>query len=134
MQGIKNYIPFISFWILNSTLILLASVILPKNFELGSSTIPVSLAHFWSGAWLTFVVWMSKPILTRLGVKLQGSFQLFVYYWFTNSVVIWILARFAEYSGFGISKFYWAVILGFIVNLAQWNLWQVLKRFKIVSS
>jgi len=127
----KDSIPFVSFWLLNSFLFFLASVILPKNFELGSSTIPVSLAHFWSGAWLTFVVWMSKPVFSKVGVKPQRGFLTFIFYWLANSVVIWVLARLAEYTGLEISKFYWAVILGFIVNLAQWNLWQVLRKYKL---
>jgi len=133
MKGIKTYIPFVSFWLLNSIFFYLASILRPQNFELGTATIPENIAFLWAGAWLTFIVLTSRYILANLGVKLKERALTFLYYWGANSVVIWVLARLAEYSGFGISRFYWAITLGFVVNVAQWGLWQVLKSYKLLK-
>ena len=132
MNGFKKYIPYVSFWLLNSALIYITNILRPQNFELGTATIPKNVAFLWAGAWLTFIVLTSRYILANLGVKLKERALTFLYYWGANSVVIWVLARLAEYSGFGISRFYWAIALGFVVNVAQWGLWQVLKSYKLL--
>ncbi len=131
MQEVKRYIPYIIFWLANSTIFYLSSLILPRNFELGSATIPENLAFLWVGAWLTFIVWFSKPVITQIGLKLEGEAQNFIFYWASNSITIWILARVAEFSGFGISRFFWAIILGLVMNTIQWGLWQILKNYKL---
>lgn len=132
MQEIKKSIPYISFWILNSSIFYLGSIVFPKNIELGTFRVPENLAPFWAGALLTFIVWFSKPIVVQLGFKPQGEIQAFLYYAVANSVTLWILARFAEFSGFGISRFYWAIGLGLVINLLQMGFWQFFKKYNLV--
>ena len=133
MRELKKYLPFLSFFVLNSIVIYLASFLRPSSFELGSATVPENIAALWAGALLTFIVWVSKPIIESFGIKPQGTALKFLFYWLANSAVIWVLARFAEVSGLGISRFYWAIVLGFTLNIAQWSLWQILKPQKAVS-
>lgn len=130
----KKYLPFVSFWLLNSLLLYLAAMFLPQYFELGTATVPETKAIFWSGLLLTTIVWLSKPVADGLGLKLEGNTKMFLYYWLVNSSAIWILARVAEYSGLGISAFYWAIVFGVFANLGQWIIWQVLKSYNLIGS
>ena len=69
----------------------------------------------------------------RLNFNIDKPLKMFFYYWLTNFVAIWILARFAALSGFGIEAYYWAISLGFVANLVQWVLWTVLDKAKLVE-
>jgi len=129
----KKYLPFLSFWLLGSLFLYLATLFYPANFELGNFWLSSLAAAFWAGFWLTALVWAAKPALVKFNLKLKGRAKMFLFYWLCNSAAIWIVARFAPLTGFGISRFYWAIGLGLILNLGQWGLWQGLKAADLVK-
>lgn len=57
---------------------------------------------------------------------------MFIYYWIAGSASIWIVARIAVVSGFGIARFYWAIGLGIFIALAHWTLRQAFKGIKLI--
>ena len=124
----KHYLRFFLIWLANSLLIYIAAALYPSYFELGTYRIDAGFAPFVAGLALTLICRVGKIILSKLGVELKGRYAKFVYYWGVNSAGIWILARFAPYSGFGIAAYYWAIILGFATSLMQWLLRQAFKR------
>lgn len=133
MKEIKKYLSFVSFWLLASLFLYLAALFYPANFELGNFWLSPLAATFWAGFWLTVSVWAAKPVLTKLNLKLEGRAKMFLFYWLCNSAAIWIIARFAHLTGFGISRFYWAIGLGLVLNIAQWGLWQGLKAANLAK-
>ena len=129
----KKYLSFLSFWLLGSLFLYLATFFYPANFELGNFWITPLAATFWAGFWITVLVWAAKPVLTKLNLKLKGRVKMFLFYWLCNSAAIWIIARFAHLTGFGISRYCWAIGLGFVMNIAQWGLWQGLKAANLAK-
>lgn len=129
----KKYIPFVSFWVLNSLLLYLAELIFPNYFVLGNFWLSGPLAMLWAGLWLTVIIWGAMSLPNRLNVKITGPLKILVFYWLINSIAIWVLARFAALSGFGIAAYYWAICLGLVANLAQWGLWMGLEKAKLVE-
>jgi uncharacterized membrane protein YvlD (DUF360 family) len=74
---------------------------------------------------------MAKPIVTIFKIKLSGTSNNFFFYFAVNTILIWLLARVPNFTGFGISRFTWAIILGLILNLIQWRSWEILKAQKL---
>lgn len=128
----KVYIRWVAIWLVNSLLFYLASVVFPGNFVLGNASLTPTWAALVSGFLLTVLCRLSKPLISRFGLKLAGRYKMFVFYWLVNAVAIWLVARFSYLTGFGISAYYWAIGLGFVTNLFQWLTRQLFKAIKLV--
>ena len=123
----KKNIPFLIFWLLNSLFLYFATIMYPTNFVLGN----VSFSTFWAtlvaGLVWTGLVWYSKPFIMKFGLKIKGRGIMFVFYTAANFIAIWIIARLSAVTGFGISRFTWAISLAIVANTTQWLTWQALK-------
>ncbi|OGM10870.1 hypothetical protein A2W13_00230 [Candidatus Woesebacteria bacterium RBG_16_36_11] len=124
----KKYIPFFTFWILNSLILFIFSVIFPNNIVFGNDVLSGVFAAFWTGFILTFLSWLAKPILAKFNFKLSGDRNRMLFYFVLNIILIWILARIPNFTGFGITRFTWAIILGLILELAEAGSWKLLKK------
>ncbi len=124
----KKYIPLFTFWILNSLILFLFSIIFPNNIVFGNDVLSEIFAAFWTGFILTFLSWMAKPILAKFKIKVSGLRNRMIFYFALNIVIIWILARIPSFTGFGITKFTWAIILAFILELIEAGSWEMLKK------
>jgi uncharacterized membrane protein YvlD (DUF360 family) len=116
----------------NSLLIYIAAAFYPSSYALGTAFIPTGLAPFVAGLGLTLICKFGKFVLPKIKVELKGRYAKFLYYWIVNAAGIWILARFAPYTGFGIAAYYWAILLGFFTSLVQWLLRQAFKRSNLI--
>ncbi len=132
MINLRKYVPFLSFWLLNSILLYLAELLFPAYFVLGNFWLSGPAAMFWVGLWISIIVWIAQSLPEKFNVKIDGPLKMFTYYWLVNLAAIWVLARFAQLSGFGITAFYWAIFLGLIANVTQWGLWKGLEAAKLV--
>src|SRR3990170_3235475 len=110
----KVYIRYGVVWAINTVLILLANSYFPQNYVLGNAVIPPLYAAIFSGLLLTVFDRAAKPVIKKLIKDERGRYIMFGIYWFTNFVGIWLIARISFLSGFGISKFTYAIILGFV--------------------
>lgn len=128
----KLFVRFVVLWFINSTLIFLASVLYPHIYVLGSAFAPLPVAVVVSGFFLTLLCKLGKKLTNKLNGKIKGRLGMLIYYWVINSVALWLVARFAPFTGFGITAFYWAFALGFATNLGQWLVRQLFKVTKLV--
>lgn len=118
-------------WLVNTVVLYLAAMIAPQHFELGSEFISELSAAFLSGLLVTLFAWVAKPIVGAIKIKLKGTITMFFFYWAANFIAIWLVARFASYTGFGTTAYYWAFTLAFFANVSQWGMWQILKLDKL---
>ena len=114
-----NHILFISYWVVNSFLLYLASRVLPESYALGTWKFTQFEAAIYAGFWLTFFVWSMWDFILTKGLKLTDGLSTILYFWGVNSLGIWLVARFSQITGFGISAFYWALYLGLVTDLVQ---------------
>jgi uncharacterized membrane protein YvlD (DUF360 family) len=128
----KKYLPFGSIWLTNTVLFYTVPLIFPQYYELGSYIVPEVIAAIVSGLLLTLFCWAAKPIVSSLKIKLKGNYTMFLFYFVSNFVGVWIIARFAPYTGFGLVSYYWAATLALAMNTVQWLMWQILKKDKLV--
>lgn len=86
----------------------------------------------WTAFLVTILCMLSKPVVVKVKIKLNGRLKNFILYWGVNSAAIWVLARIPALTGFGIARYYWAIGLGLALNLGQWLTRQGLKTVKMV--
>jgi uncharacterized membrane protein YvlD (DUF360 family) len=129
---LKHYLRFVLIWLANSLLVYIAFALYPSSYALGTAFIPAGLAPFVAGLLLTLICRLGKILLPKIGIELKGRYAKFLYYWLVNSAAVWIIARFAPYTGFGIAAYYWALLLGFFTSLVQWLLRQAFKRSNLI--
>ncbi|OGG27360.1 hypothetical protein A2960_00135 [Candidatus Gottesmanbacteria bacterium RIFCSPLOWO2_01_FULL_39_12b] len=110
-------------FLLNGILIYLGSVILPDLIVLGNAFLPNWLGAAVTSLLLTAILSQVEPVIKALNLKISNDLFLGVVYGGVNIVGLWILARIAEWSGFGIASVYVAVVLGIVLDLAQYGSW-----------
>ena len=122
----KKYYGFISFWVLDSLLLYLATLAYPTAYTLGNFRLSTLWAAIVAGFIWTVLVWFSEPIVAIVKLKVSDKMKM-VFYLFVNFVALWLVARIAPYSGFGVASFVWAFLLALVANFAQRLVMKVVK-------
>ena len=94
-----EHLLFLLYWFLNSLVLYLLGLLFPASVVLGTWRLTMVEAAIYAGFWLTFFVW---------------------------TIGIWLVARYAAYTGLGIASFWWAFALGAVTNLLQAVAWKLL--------
>lgn len=128
----KFFIKYIGYWVVNTVVLSLANSFFGNGFELGNAYLSTPLAAAFSGFLLTTLLFLAKGLARNKLFKIKGRYLMFVYYWGAASAGIWIVARIADVSGFGIARFTWAIGCGFVISLTNWLLRQAYKGMKLV--
>lgn len=116
---------FLAFWLVNSLIFYFAPFVLNGMVVVGNVRLASFMASVISGFLLTLAVSVTMPIFTSLKIKLTDEWQWALAYLFVNVVALWVIARYADLTGFGISNAWVAIILGVVFNLAQWGTWRL---------
>lgn len=116
MKKIKG---FILCWIHNSVLIYLASQVYKGKFVLGTKSLSLITAVIVSGFLVSLLLEAGSYGLAKIkGLKIEGLKRIPVFY-ILNFVSLWLVARIAPYSGFGVVRFTWLLLLGIFTTLVQ---------------
>lgn len=126
-----NAVSFLSFWITNSLFFYLAFLVAPGAIVLGNNIRSPVVASMLSGFLLTVITALIPTILKTTGTKIKGEGKLFSVYLIFNVAGIWVIARMATFTGFGISSFWVAIVLGVIVNFLQWGVWKTTAKQRV---
>jgi uncharacterized membrane protein YvlD (DUF360 family) len=113
---------FLVFWVLNLVVFFVAHWLFREQVVFGNILLPYWAALLVASFLQTGVVFLVKPILVRSGLKLKGDLNWVLIYTVANIVTVWVLARLAFLTGFGISSFIVAIVLGIILIICQWIL------------
>lgn len=111
--------------IANGLIIYLAAYFYPGTVVLGNASLSSMAALIVTAILLTLIISQVEPLLKLTKVKLKGDFSLAVVYGLVNIIGLWIIARAASYTGFGISTVSVAVVLGVVLNLARYLVWKL---------
>lgn len=126
-----NAVFLISLWVTNSIFFYLAFLLWPSAVVLGNNIRSPIVASMLSGFLLTVVVALAPPIMRLTGLKIKEESKQALFYLIFNVVGIWLIARLATFTGFGVVSFWVAVALGIVVNFLQWGVWKTtLKKTK----
>ena len=113
---------YVLFLIANAIILYAASMLFPQAVVLGTHTITPMAAVVYSMLVLTSLLVGAVPIIESVVNSLRlklGNMQWMFIYLVLNVGGLWVLGRFAEELGMGLSSWMVAVALGFVLNIAQ---------------
>lgn len=111
---------FIRVWIVSSIGFYFAPYVLDGMVVTGNSRLGPFLASIISGFLLATAINITTPVFESLKIKLKDDWQAITAYLFVNVLGIWVIARYADLTGVGISNAWIAVLLGAAFNFLQW--------------
>jgi len=114
----SKIVKFLSLWVINSVLLLLCSAILKSGIVLGNDKVNGSLAAVFSGLFLTLTPFIAHLILEKYKYKIRDLRIESVFLIAVNSIVIWVIKRFALTTGLGVSNI---LLDGFLAVLATFT-------------
>lgn len=120
----KRKFHLVVFWVINFVLLLAANLVFPNNFVLGTYRYSVLGAAAISALVWAIILVVSKYILKIIKLNLENEIAKTVVYFLISFVALWLIARFAPYTGFGVTSFVWllglAVVAEFFYLAKHW--------------
>jgi hypothetical protein len=126
----KYALSFLVIWLINLLVLYFSVLIYPNYLVFGSIYIPASVAPFTASFAWTLIVWLAKPLFNFF-IKTKGQLVMVVFYLAANFAALWLTARLAPITGFGVVKFVWlipAVVAADIIQYLVWNLAKLGKK------
>lgn len=115
-------ITWFSFFLVTVIAFYAAAYLFPSYLVFGTDTISPFAGMLQSSALLSLIVVAAIPVIemaaAAVGRKVTDS-NWMVLYLLINTAGIWVISRFAEVVGMGISSWVVALVLGFVLNVAQ---------------
>ena len=121
-----EHLLFLLYWSLNSLALYFLGLLFPGSVVLGTWRLTAAETAIYAGFWLTFFVWTMWEYVLFRKVKLEPFTLRFLFFLVVNSLGIWLVSRYAGYTGLGITSFWWAFALGAVTNLLQVVVWKLL--------
>lgn len=106
-------ITFFLIWLVNALVIALANVVFPNNVVLGTMSLSYYMALLLSSGVLAWVTIVLMPVFTEIEIRKQMVLtpqHWMLGYLIINVASLWVITRFAEALGLGISS--WVYVLG----------------------
>ncbi len=128
----KNNNKQTTLWLLtyavNAVIIYLAGILFPQNVVVGNNSIEGWAAVLVTALLITASLMGTEPVLKHFKIKITNVAYYGVIYGVVNITAVWLLARGANWTGFGISSVWIAIVLGLVFNLAQFVIWKDTKK------
>ena len=116
MKRVKN---FILYWIHNGIIIYFANQIFPTKFVLENYRLTEFYSILISAFLLTLFLELASIGLSKVKKIKFDNNNRFLVFWIANFVGLWLIARMAPLTGFGVVRFTWLIGLSFLVNILQ---------------
>lgn len=122
ISGRQLGLVFVAFFVVHAAVIYLANMFFPQLVVLGNHFFNPTLGLLYAVIPFTLVTVGSIPLIEHVGDAIKrkiSNMEWMLYYFVINVAALWILARFAEWIGMGISSWLVVVVLGAIITFAQ---------------
>ncbi len=125
---------WVSFTMGSAVTTLLANLFFPKAVVLGNHELSPFVASFYAMAIVSLIAVGIMPVAEYFAkenkFKLTSTHWL-VLYWVVNATSLWLMGRFAQLVGLGLSSWMTAILLGLVIDLIQGGLMkQVVSQVK----
>ena len=115
----KKAVSFLTFWVVNTVVLLVANSIFGGNVVVGNQSISTGLSAIFAGLVLTALIPLAPKAVEQTGYKIKNQNVWPAIFLASNIVVLWILKRLAMVTGFGISSILWVLILAIIITFVE---------------
>lgn len=120
--GIVLVISFFIVMIVNAVVIYFANSLMPQQVVLGTYSISHTWAIILSSAALSLLTTFLMPFINMYETKMKRLWtppELIAMYLVINFVAIWLVTRFSEIFGLGVSSWFVVLILAVVMDLLQ---------------
>lgn len=131
--GLVLVISYFLLLTVNSIVIWLANLLIPNLVVLGTWHIPYGWAILHSMGTLALINTFAIPFvreMERVNGKMFTSTQWMIFYFLLNFAGIWLISRFADQFGLGISSWLIAVGLAIVVDVVQGMAMMQLEKYR----
>jgi hypothetical protein len=100
-------------------------LITQNDVVLGNFRFNTFESALYAGFWVTVLFWAmwDYVYVRKINInKTKGQFWIF---WTMNFVSFWLVSRFSHIAGFGISSYWWALLIGLVANFVQRFAWMM---------
>jgi len=115
----KKAVSFLTFWVVNTVVLLVANSIFGGNVVVGNQSISTGLSAIFAGLILTALIPLAPKAVEKSGYKIKNQNIWPAIFLSLNIVTLWILKRLAVVTGFGISSILWVIILAIIITFVE---------------
>ena len=95
------------------------------NVVLGNWRFGPIESAIYAGFWVTFFVWVLWDFALAKGIKFDSGMVTLGYFWSANIFAFWVVARFSEYTGLGITSYLWAITIALFTYVLQRLTWRL---------
>ena len=115
----KKAVSFLTFWVVNTVVLLIANAIFGGNVAVGNQSISTGLSAIFAGLVLTALIPLAPKAVEKSGYKIKNQNIWPAIFLASNIVVLWILKRLAVVTGLGISSILWVIILAIVITFVE---------------
>lgn len=120
-----NHFLFLSYWLVNASVLFFAGIIPGNNVVLGSWRFNSFEASAYAGFWLTFLVWLCWDFAMARQFKFDKKGITVGFFLIVNVVSVWAISRFYFVTGFELKNYVWALIIGLTATVFQRVAWRI---------
>lgn len=120
--GLVLVVTYFVLFVVNGLVVLLANSLFPQQIVLGTQYITKGWAVIHSVGTLALLNTFALPFVReyeKSGGKMLTPTEWMVAYFIINFVGVWVVARFAQQLGFGISSWMVALVLAAVLDVVQ---------------
>ena len=114
----KKAVSFLTFWVVNTVVLLIANAIFGGNIAVGNQSISTGLSAIFAGLILTALIPLAPIAVEKSGYRIKKNIWPGIFLGL-NIVTLWILKRLAVVTGVGISSILWVIILAIIITFVE---------------
>ena len=114
----KKAVSFLTFWVVNTVVLLLANAVFGGNVAVGNQSISTGLSAIFAGLVLTALIPLAPKAVEKSGYKIKKNVWPGIFLGL-NVVTLWILKRLAIVTGLGISSILWVIILAIVITFVE---------------
>ena len=116
----KKLVQFLSFWVVNAIVLIIADSLFGINVELGNDKVSGSFAAVVSALIITGVNYFVPQAVAKSGYKVKDQRLWGVIYYGANIFSVWVLKHLALILGFGVANLLFTVLVGALLSVAQY--------------
>lgn len=114
-----NHLLYFCYWLINAAVLYVFALLFQGNVVLGNWRFSPVESAIYAGFWVTFFIWVLWDFAIAKGVKFDSSAVTLGYFWIGNAFSLWIVARFSQYAGLGVSSYFWVLVVGLVAYILQ---------------
>jgi hypothetical protein len=122
-----NHILYLTYWLINTFVLLVASSFLGQNIVLGNWRFNDVESAVYAGFWITFIIWIWWDFAIARKFGLNNKYIVFAFFLFVNFFAVWAVSGLHDSIGFKKNDDFGVLIVALVITILQ----RIVRRFVI---